>query len=159
MNKVTVTADKKGNVINVSENPEIGFIRVEQESFQFNEMGWLKSTKRTALIHGKVDDLVKAGYKAGSEIPGKVVIIESLKPFNSENPDKDLKIAGETGIICRVDDQPIYRRTFFTPNQNGFDELISHTNTDEIKEVMEAQRMMKSIAATRKEAATEPANL
>lgn len=153
MLKVKVLADKNNNVINISENPEVGFIRVEQEALQYNEMGWLKTTKRTALILGKVDDLLKAGYKAGMEIPGKIVVMESLKPFNAENPDKNLKIAGDTGIICRVEDQPIYRQTFFTPNQDAMDELVHHTNTEEIREVMEAQRMMKSIAATRREQA------
>lgn len=160
MLKVRVTKDKEGNVITVSEkNPEYGHIRVEQECFQINDQGWLKSSTRSAIIHGKIEDLVKTGYKDGTEIPGKIVIIESLKPFNQEDPDKNLKIAGETGVICRVDDEPIYRQTFFTPNQNSFDELINHTNTDEIREVMEAQKMMKSIAQTRKEGAAKEAAL
>ena len=46
-------------------------------------------------------------------LPGKIVVVESLTPFNPENPDRDLKIAGGTGVICRIDDQPIYRQTFY----------------------------------------------
>lgn len=144
--KVRVTADKNGNVIGVStNNPEYGFIRVEQTATQINDQGWLRNVKRSALIKGKVDDLVACNYKDGSEIPGKIVVVESLSPFNPVNPDKDLKVAGDTGVICRIDDQPIYRQTFYTSNLNAFDELITHNNTDEIKEVQSAQRNMAKI--------------
>ena len=141
--KVTVKGDKNNNVITVSpNNPEFGWLTVEQEVFQINERGWLKPTTRTALIHGTVKDLQRVGYTKGSEITGRIVILESLTPFNKENPDGDLKIAGNTGVICRVDDEPIYRKAFFTTNQNLNDEFISHTNTEEIKEVMDAQKML-----------------
>lgn len=142
-NKVTVKGDKNKNVITVSEkNPEFGWLTVEQDVFQISDRGWLKSTTRTALIHGRVEDLKEAGYTAGTELPGKIVVIESLTPFSNQNPDVDLKIAGNTGVICRLDDQPIYRKAFFTTNQNMTDEFITHTNTDEIREVMEAQKML-----------------
>ena len=64
---------------------------------------------------------------------------------NQENPDRDLKIAGDTGIVCRIDDQPIYRQTFYTSNMLGFDQLITHDNTDEIKDVMYAQKTMNTL--------------
>jgi hypothetical protein len=143
MNNVKVKADKNKNVITVNENnPELGWITLEQEVFQINDRGWLKETTRTALVHGKMSDLTRAGYKEGTQLPGKLVITESLNPFNTDNPDRDLKIAGSTGVICRVDDQPIYRRAFYTTNINAFDEFIPHNNTEEIKEVMEAQKML-----------------
>lgn len=143
MQKVKVTADKKGNVITVSEkNPEFGHIRVEQEVVQINDRGWLQTTTRSAIINGKVEDLLKTGFKDGSEIPGKIVVIESLKPFNLENPEKNMKIAGDTGVVCRMDDQPIYRQTFFTTNQNSFDELLMHTNTEEIKTAASIQKFV-----------------
>ena len=146
MYKVKVKADKNKNVITVSENnPEYGHITVEQETIQINNTGWLKTSKRLAFINGKVEDLKKANYQEGSELQGKIVIIESLTPFNAENPDRDLKIAGGTGVICRYEDQPIYRRSFFTTNQNAFDELISHTNSSEISEVGSAQRIMSKL--------------
>jgi hypothetical protein len=152
MSKVKVTADQNGNVVGVSQNnPEYGYIRVEQQAIQINEQGWLRNVKRSALLKGKVTDLIDTGYKAETELPGKIVVVESLTPFNMENPDRDLKIAGATGIVCRIDDQPIYRQTFYTTNPNAFDELITHTNSDEIKEVMGAQKAMSSLT-TRKEA-------
>lgn len=146
MSKVTVTADQDGNVIGVSENnPEYGYIRVEHLTTQINEEGWLKNVKRSALIKGKVEDLMSCNYEEGSEITGKIVVRESLTPFNPKNPDKDLKIAGITGIICRIGDQPIYRQTFFTTNLLAQDEFIMHDNGDEIRDVKGAQREMSSL--------------
>jgi hypothetical protein len=159
MSKVTITADPSGNVVGVStNNPEFGFIRVEQVATQINEEGWLKHVRRSALIKGKVEDLVECGYQANQEIPGKIVVRESLEPFNPNNPDKDLKLAGSTGIICRIDDQPIYRNTFFTTNLNSQDEFIMHDNGDEIRDVQGAQKAMKSISGL-KIKTTEPATL
>lgn len=145
-NVVQVQADKNGGIIRVSYgNPEYGYIRVVQESIQVNNEGWLKQATRSAFIKGKISDLEAANYKDGEEISGKIVIKESLKPFNDVMPDKHLKIAGDTGIVCRFDDQPIYRQSFFTKNFNIDDEFINHTNSDEIKNVQKAQKEMNKI--------------
>lgn len=145
MSKVSITADRNGNIITISpNNPEYGFIRVEQFATQINDQGWLRNVKRYALIKGKVADLIECNYKENQEIAGKIVVRESLAPFNPESPDRDLKIAGDTGVICRVNDEPIYRQTFFTTNLNSTDELIMHTNTDEIREVQVAQKALSN---------------
>jgi hypothetical protein len=139
--KVVVKADELGNVIGVSKNnPEYGYIKIQQSSIQINEQGWLRPVVRTALIKGKVADLIECNFHDNQELSGKIIVKESLIAFNQENPDRDLKIAGTTGIVCRVDDQPIYRQTFYTQNLNAVDELIMHTNTDEIKDVQLAQK-------------------
>lgn len=154
-NKVRVMADQNGNVIGVSQNnPEYGYIRLEQQTTQINEQGWLRNVKRSALIKGKVEDLVATGYKEGTMLPGKIVVVESLEPFNAENPDRDLKLAGSTGVICRIDDQPIYRQSFYTTNLNAYDQLLSHNNSTEIKEVMSAQQIMSLLKTEEKK---EPA--
>lgn len=147
MEKVTVVADTNGNVVTVSpNNPEYGWIFVEQTATQF-DAGWMKTVVRKTRINGKVDELVAAKFTKGQEIPGKIVVLESLVPFNNEEPDRDLKIAGKTGIICRYEDQPIYRQSYFTTNVNSHDELINHTNRDEIREVMLAQKMLSELPA------------
>jgi hypothetical protein len=146
MSKVVVTADQNGNVIGVSENnPEYGYVRVEQTGSFINDQGWLRISRRSALIKGLVKDLVETNFSAGQEIAGKIVVIESLTPFNSENPERDLKIAGDTGVICRYDDQPIYRQSFYTSNMNANDQFIVHTNSQEIKEVQAAQRSISAL--------------
>lgn len=151
-NTVVVTADKNGNVIGVStNNPEYGYIRVEQSATQINDQGWLRSSKRSAIIKGKMEDLMSCNYKAGDVIQGKIVVRESLTPFNPQNPEKDFKIAGSTGVICTLDDQPIYRQTFFTTNLNSFDEFITHTNSEEIKEVQSAQKSILKLKSLKEE--------
>jgi hypothetical protein len=148
MSKAIVTADKTGNVIGVSQNnPEYGYIRVEQETTQINDQGWLRKVKRGALIKGKVQDLIDCAYKPGDEITGKIVVRESLTPFNPNNPDRDLKIAGNTGVICRVDDQPIYRQTFFTNDLEATDQFIMHNNSDEIRDVQNAQKALLTMSS------------
>jgi len=144
--KVRVAADINGNVIGVSQNnPEYGYVRVEQSVTQISEAGWLKPVKRSALIKGKVEDLAEAGFVEGHELSGKIIVKESLTAFNPENPDRDLKIAGVTGVVCTIDDQPIYRQTFYTSNQEAYDDLITHDNTIEIREVQAAQKELTSL--------------
>lgn len=144
MNFVTVASDSLQNVINVSENPEYGFIRVVQKLPKFVN-GWIKFEVRSALIHGTIEDLKMLDYRKDQVLQGKIVVKESLKPFNEKNPDRNLKIAGKTGVILRVDDQPIYRQTFYTTNMDEKDELIQHDEDcrNEIKEVMEAQKTLQ----------------
>lgn len=146
MTKVKVTGDENGNVIGVStNNPEFGYVRVEQQVVLVNEQGWLRISKRSALIKGKVEDLKNANFIYDQELPGKIIVIESTVPFNQENPERDYKLAGTTGIVCRIDDEPIYRQSFYTSNENATDELLMHTNADEIKEVQSANRLMAAM--------------
>lgn len=157
--KVFVRADDQGNVIGVSENnPEYGYVKVQQLAMQINDQGWLRQVLRTALIKGKVEDLLKCDFKADQVIPGKIIVRESLTPFNEENPDRDLKVAGSTGVVCRVNDQPIYRQSFYTQNMNSVDELIMHTNTDEIKDVQSAQNEISNIAKRKANSLLEKLN-
>ena len=143
--RVTITGDDVGNVIAVSQkNPEYGHIRVEQDVNEFTADGWLRLRKRSALIHGLMKDLQAAEFYAGQQLPGKIVVKESLMPFDLENPERNLKIAGESGIVCRVDDQPIYRQTFYCQDPNACDELIMHTNSEEIREVNHANRELRN---------------
>ena len=134
MNKVRITADLNGNVVTISEkNPEFAHIRVVQDSFMFDENGWLRSRQLSALIHAETNVLLGLNYQPDQELPGNIIVKESLTPFQANDSDRDLKYAGKTGVLCRVDDQPIYRKTFYTENQSASHELIQHTNSDEIR--------------------------
>ena len=52
----------------------------------------------------------------------------------------DLKIAGDTGIVCKGVDTntgeelPIYRKVFYDPSGQSTDNVIRHVNGDEIRE-------------------------
>lgn len=131
--KVTVVADKFGNVYNMSGNPDFAYLRVKQTVAMYDETGWFNQKELTALIHGKLEDLMSMKYTAGQELPGNIIIKEQHSPFDAKNGDRHLKIAGDSGIICRVDDEPIYRKTVYTERADAEHTLIQHTNGDEIR--------------------------
>jgi hypothetical protein len=133
-NKVKVTADEAGAVIVISDgNSEYGHIRVIQERVIFDDRGWARKKPVSALVPGTVEDLKSLGWVNHQELEGKVIVKESLKPFNPKDPDRDLKIAGKTGIICCQDGKPIYRKTFYNEASNAGDILIEHTNGEDIR--------------------------
>lgn len=140
MSKVKVVADEFGNVVRVStNNPEYASIRVEQSTFSFSK-GWMRKKSRTAFIPGVTEELSEMAKQMkltdGYELSGQIIIKESLEPFNTEDPDRDIKFAGETGVSCKFEDQNIYRKTYYTESKNEEDELIAHTNSDEIRAAM-----------------------
>ena len=148
MSKVKVVADEFGSVVSISpNNPEYGYIRVEQDCPVFNSKGWFDFKKRCAIIPGKTEELkraVHAGFfKAGNELPGKIVVKEQLEPLMESNPDFGLKRAGNDGVVLLFEDQMIYRRTFYTENLTETDVLIQHTNIDEIKSAMDNFNVLK----------------
>jgi hypothetical protein len=135
MSKVVVVANEEGNVVQTSENnSEFGHIRVEQVRAIIDDRGWVNRKKYVALIAGKTEDLEALEYKNGQELEGKIIVKESLSPFNTKSPDRDLKYAGSSGIICLQSTSPIYRKCVYTLDINSSDELIQHTNVEEIKE-------------------------
>lgn len=137
--KVKVTADKAGNVISVSKNnPEWGHIRVEQTRMIIDENGFARSTRVSALIPGEVAQLAAFGFTEGQELPGTIYVKEQTTAFNPKTPERDLKIAGNSGVICKIGDEPIYRKNFYSENPEKHDETIEHTNKDEITAAYEA---------------------
>jgi hypothetical protein len=133
MSKVKVSADASGNHITKSSTPGFGYIRLVQSRPVINEQNFLKIQTVSSLVHGKIEDLKALDWKPDSEIEGNLVIKESLTPFNKKDSERDLKIAGKTGIICFVDGNKIYRKVFY--DQSGLieDVLIQHDNVEEIR--------------------------
>ncbi len=151
-NQVVVTGDAAGNVIITSaNNPEYGFIRVEQSRMLVDDRGWARKKTVSALIPGKVEDLQGFDWSAGEVVSGKVVVEESLTPFNTQDPDRDLKIAGDTGVICTFEGQPIYRKTRYSIDANSSDTFIKHDNVDEIRAAQ--QVMTEAIKSAQSETA------
>ena len=133
-NQVEVLADDMGNVVRLSKNnPEYSHIRLGYKSISIGKGGWLRERNLTTLIMGTTEDLTSYAKNLGKTLPGKIVAIESLEPFNSKNPNRDLKYAGDTGVVCCVDGQPIYRKTEYTYDVNAQDVLINHDNGDDIR--------------------------
>ena len=151
--KVNILADDMGNVIRQSSNnAEYGYVRLQQQRVTFSNTSWVRNSNITTLIHGKVEDLQALNLNAGNNLPGKIVIKESLEPFSNNDPDRDYKYAGDTGIICCVDGQPIYRKTFYVPDTNAEDVLIAHDNGDAIREANSQKTAVKLDKVTPAEA-------
>jgi hypothetical protein len=133
--KVIVLADETtGAVVNVSQNnAEYGYIRVQQVRTMIDDNGFLRRKPISALIPGTLAELQDSGFFAGQQLEGKIVVEESLTPFNEKTPERDLKIAGETGIVCTVNGSPIYRRTKFSFDGAVSDALIKHDNVDQLR--------------------------
>ena len=133
--KVTVLADETTKtVVNVSQNnSDYGYVRVQQIRTMIDENGFLRRKPVSALIPGTLIELTEAGFYAGQQLDGKIVIEESLEPFNEKNPERDLKIAGETGVVCTFGGLPIYRRTKFTFDGVAADTLVKHDNVDQLR--------------------------
>ena len=146
MSKVKVTANDFGLVVVAStNNPEYGYIRVEQTSTEFIN-GWVQPRTKSALIRGRVTDLQGLGYTKDQQLEGKIVIKESLTAPNPLNPEQDMKFAGTSGISCTLDDQPIYRTAYYTTNMEVADVLIAHNNTESIRAAQQVKRAMAGTA-------------
>jgi hypothetical protein len=144
--KVLVVADATGAVINVSENnPEYGYVKLQQAKTVVDDNGFLRRTVLTSLILAPLDILKEMNYYGGQILPGTLVIEESLTPFNKKTPERDLKIAGKTGIVCRLDDQPIYRRVRYSESPDAVNKTIQHTNVEELREAYNAQKASSAI--------------
>jgi hypothetical protein len=142
---VMVCPNEDNSVITLSKNnPEYGYIRVTQERLLINKKGWVSIRPLSALVQADVNTLKMLNWEANKQLKGQIVIKESFEPFTPDNPDKDLKIAGETGIPCCVDGQPIYRKCFYDPTGNDVDDLIQHNNTEEIKIGVRSLKMVVS---------------
>lgn len=133
--KVTIVADATtGTLINVSpNNPEYGYVRAEQVKTVLDANGFMRRKVVSALIPGLVTDLQDSDFYAGQQLDGKILIQESLTPFNAKTPERDLKVAGETGIVCTVEGQPIYRRTLVSFINDAQDELVQHDNVEQLR--------------------------
>lgn len=145
--KVYVVGDPttKSVIVQSKNNPEYGYVKVVQTKQLVDVNGFLRRIQVPALIHGYVGELKVSGYYEGQELTGRVVIRESLTPFNTKNPEGDLKIAGSTGVVCKVNGQPIYRKTIYTEVASVEETLIAHDNIDEIRAANERAKSNKAL--------------
>jgi hypothetical protein len=132
MSKVIVTANESGLVITPSaKNPAFGYARVEQTKVSVVN-GWARKSTRSALIQGEIEILEAMGLFNGQQREGNIFIVESTEPFNAEEPEKDLKVAGDTKVVCKIGGAPIYRKAFYDETGLAQDSLVSHDNIEEI---------------------------
>lgn len=122
MSQVKVTAKDGQVAIQSVNNPEYGYIRVEQ-TVTTMENGWLRKSNRSALIRGNYEDLVSLGYREGQTLPGKIVVLESTTPFS---PNQQPKVNPQTGEELTVNGSPIYRDAVYTTDMSKTDVMLAH---------------------------------
>lgn len=134
--KVKVVADATSNAVIVTSenNADWGYVRLEQVRTVIDDNGFIARKTMSCLLKGPIETLKESGFYAGQELPGTIIVEESLTPFNKKNPERDYKIAGQTGIICRQAGAPIYRRTKYVPTPNAADgTMVEHDNIEELR--------------------------
>jgi hypothetical protein len=138
-NSVYIAGDDNGSVINVSKNnPNFGWITLRQDKLTISN-NFAQNKSVSTLIVGELNVLESFNFAAGQVLNGQIVIREQLTPFTTE--DRDIKVAGSTGVICSVKGQPVYRKTFFTEDMTQKDILVAHDNTEEIRQALAVQKL------------------
>lgn len=137
---VTVVAHPvSGEVITASvNNPEFGTFRVDSVEKIFNGR-FFNPSKRTAFIHGKIEDLATLNLKAGMKLPGRIKKVESFQPFyDGQEP----KINPTTGEIVLTDGEPTYLEYSYVQDANALDVFVEpDAATVAPAEVLEAQHV------------------
>ena len=148
MNNLVTVRKENGATVRVSNNPEYGFIVLEQIASELKD-GWISDKTLTTIIQGKIS--VLESMDLSKPLIGKIVVKESLRPFNNKMPERDLKYAGDTGIVCMDGDNPIYRKTEFTYDINKHSEFIKHTNGADIRNANSTNQAVESLSAFKEE--------
>lgn len=103
----------------------------------------------------KAPDVLRRVIKAmkatiGCKVPGKLIRVDSMRPFRTTNPELDIKWADkQAGIACKVDEAYIYSRIEHVMSSSKEDVIIQHTNREQISENGRAKRAasLKSVTA------------
>lgn len=135
-NSVYVASDENGGVITVSQNnPEYGWVTLRQDQILINN-GWVQNKSLSTIVMGRVADLEAMNLAEGEVLDGQIIVREQTEPFTSA--DRDVKVAGATGIVCSVGGNPIYRKTFYTLDTNQKSVFVQHDNAEEIRAALQS---------------------
>lgn len=137
----TVVPTESGMTIRVNEkNKEFGYIVLRQVRSEFSENGFIEEKPVTCLVKGHLTTLKNLKWKPWQELKGKIVVQESLEPFREKSIDYDIKMSSrEGGVMLCFEDQPIFRRTFYSVNPDKQDTFIKHTNVEEVRAAIAAK--------------------
>ena len=153
MSKVKITPNgKTGSIITAyAKNPEFGYVQLTQ-STMIIDGGWVRESKRSALLRGKVsllEEIVKM-YK-GQVVPGQLVVkeyVESAVPqemrarfLNNEALTHEeqiapfVKRAGEEGPELTLGGERILRFTLWDQAGTDVDVKVMHDNGADIRSI------------------------
>lgn len=132
MNKVIVTVNSKTGLVFTKgkqgkDGKMYGFIRVETTRLVKNG-NFLKPTKISALVSMSEEDFNAAPIAAGTDLGGRIRIIESTVQELGAQP----KLAGDSQVPCTLGGKQIYRKTEWDLSGEA-DVLVAHDNSEAIK--------------------------
>ena len=137
----TVVPTESGMVIRVNEkNNQFGYVVLRQIREEFSENGFVEEKAVTCLVKGEISVLKRRNWKPWQSLKGKIAVQESLPPFREKSIDYDIKMSSrEGGVMLVHEDQPIFRRTFYSINPDKEDTYIQHTNVEEVRAAISAK--------------------
>jgi len=145
---VAIKTNDKGAFVNYYDsNTEFGYIVLEANSISTSG-GWVRETKRSCLIRGRITTLEKfIADTPGKQLPGRLVVREFLEDAIPQDiAAKELrddlsleealsvhfKRAGKDGVILSKDGKRIVRFTEYDSTGAIQDVIISHDNVAEV---------------------------
>lgn len=149
MSNVRIVPGKSGNVVTAyQKNADFGYVQLEQSSMSMVG-GWVRDSKRTCLIRGKVSTLEQFVQAHKSlAVPGKLVALEYLesnlptdiaKEFlrddvsYEEAIDPYVKRAGADGIPLTAGGERILRFVKWDVSGDQLHDIhVAHDNTAEV---------------------------
>lgn len=130
-NKVIVVPTENGKHICTAPNSK-HFILLKQTVNDINIDGDPYEHEVFTRIFGDLDYLNSLNWKPNQELPGQLIILESLSPINEEDSDFELKIADSSGVICKIKNQSIFRNILYTLDFSKTHHFLEHDNHEEI---------------------------
>ncbi len=127
MSNVKVAVNSKNdqvftiNTAPSSDGKTRGFFIVEQQVTSM-EGGFISQSRRTATLTVEESIGKSLNWKAGQELPGKIVVSESHTPFyDGQEP----KINPTTKEVVLVDGKKVYRQSRYTDKMDATDDLLA----------------------------------
>jgi len=144
---ITPFKDAQGNPKTDNNGNPIGSIRLEQSQNTLNG-GFLNASTRVAFLGASIKVLEKIindnKLKAGSQVPGKIVIEEALEPFH---PNQKPKINPQSGMIIQIEVDgklhDIYMRMRYTDKETETDSLLRTAGA--VRNVLNASVVNKAV--------------
>lgn len=138
----------------------IGSIMIAQEKVTLNG-GFMNASTRYAFLSGTVEfleSLIKRHkLEHGSDIPGQIIVLESLNPFfEGQQPKINPSTKAPIGFTVNDKFYPVYYQTRFTEDMNAKDKTIR--STEEAMDWLNA-RNMQAVAAKAGAAIVETSNI
>lgn len=173
--KLVANTTIKGNplvtpLLNQDESPKtdingnpLGSIRLEQKTKSLANGSFLNVRNRVAFISGTMEQLQailnENKLVDGSELPGKIVVTESLEPFWKGQTSKINPQTNETiGVTVADKMHPVYLRMLYTEDMAMPDKFI-RTAEDVIEWLNVHKVMPAAMAATVSATAPETAGM